>query len=148
MFASKKSLELIQAAREENCGTTSSLLLMDCFQGQWARFTETFPSYKKETELSCEEIRNTLWKLREPLSFESFTRKFTLNSTNHRRYPVINALLENEAILPFVKYIADILAWHSYLFSVLPSTTSRDQVSFILALFYFILICFVVFVWF
>ena len=130
IFRINRSLELIQAAREENSGTTSSLLLMDCFQHHWPRLNETFPLKKASDELTCEDIRNSLWRLREPLSFQSFTRKFSLNSTNHWRYPVINAILENERILPYVKYIADILAWHAYLFSILPSTTSRDQVCF------------------
>mmetsp|Transcript_5312 Transcript_5312/g.5426 ORF Transcript_5312/g.5426 Transcript_5312/m.5426 type:complete len:591 (-) Transcript_5312:37-1809(-) len=102
---------------------------MDCFKDQWNRLTETYSTKKKEVELNCQDIRNLLWRLREPLSFECFTRKFSLNSTNHWRYPVINAILENEEVLPYVKYIADILAWHSYLFSILPSTTSRDQAS-------------------
>lgn len=119
---------MIQATREENTGATTVLMLKDCFQSSWNRVTQTSSLTTRDQELSVEDIRNVLWRLREPLSFESFYRKFSLNSSHSRRYPVLNAVLENENVLPFVKYIADILAWHSFLFSVLPPTTTREQV--------------------
>jgi hypothetical protein len=132
MFQSR-SLELIQAAREENSGATTTLILKDCFQSNWPRVTESFPEKDYESELTTEEISTYLWRLREPLSFEIFQRKFSLNSTLGRKYPVLNSVLEYEQVLPYVKYIADILAWHSFLFSVLPTTTTREQVMRILS---------------
>ncbi len=119
-------MEQIQAAREENSGATSTLLLIDCFESNWSRLVEA--SKTNKSLKTCDNFRDRLWRIREPLSFELFYRKFFLNSTNGRRYPVINSVLENETILPCLKYIADILAWHSFLFSILPATTTRDQV--------------------
>lgn len=118
---------MIQAAREENSGATMTLILQDCFQSQWNRVTEIFPPVRKQG-LSSEDMLNDIWRIREPLSFDTFHRKFSLNSAHHKRYRVLSSVLENETTLPCVKFIADILAWHSFLFSVLPSTTTREQV--------------------
>lgn len=128
-FDRYRSLELIQAAREENSGATTSLILQDCFHSSWRRVTEERLLNRIEQDPSVEDIKDVIWRLREPLSFDNFHRKFSLNSSHSKRYPVLNAVLENENVLPYVKYIADILAWHSFLFSILPSTTTREQVS-------------------
>lgn len=74
-------------------------------------------------------LMNGLWGIREPVTFAAFCRWFSRHPSNVKSYPVIAAVLQHEKTLPCIKFIGDILAWQSFLFAVLPSTTTREQVS-------------------
>lgn len=102
-----------------------TLLLLDTFgEANWLGILES------SRLLSTPEasLQQCLWQMREPVSFEVFTRFFRLNSSLAKKFPVLNVVLENEASLELVKYIGDILAWHNFLFANVSSDTTREQV--------------------
>eukprot|EP00602_Paraphysomonas_sp_CaronLab_P009208 CAMPEP_0185034388 /NCGR_PEP_ID=MMETSP1103-20130426/24249_1 /TAXON_ID=36769 /ORGANISM="Paraphysomonas bandaiensis, Strain Caron Lab Isolate" /LENGTH=1107 /DNA_ID=CAMNT_0027571029 /DNA_START=1161 /DNA_END=4484 /DNA_ORIENTATION=+ len=131
VFASTQSREIVRKAREENTGAVTVLMLADSLGRSWSRILESPLAESDKTDHlpTVQSYRELMWRVREPVSFESFTRWFRLRSRNAVDFPVIEAVLSNEATLPLVEHIADILAWQSFLFSVLPSTITRDQAS-------------------
>ncbi|CAE7238243.1 RNF213 [Symbiodinium microadriaticum] len=116
--------ENIQRAKEACVGTSTTLLLSQSFGQNWATILER-PERNGSSPL--DRVMTGLWKIREPVTFDAFCRWFSLQPSNALKYPVLSAILQHEKTLPCIKYIGDILAWHSFLFSVLPSTTTREQ---------------------
>lgn len=112
--------------KELSSGTSITLLLGQCFGKHWGRVLEREDKGTDDGHSTACMIG--LWAIREPVTFDTFSRWFHLQSSNARNFPVISAVLQHEKTLPCIKYIADILAWQSFLFSVLPSTTTREQV--------------------
>jgi hypothetical protein len=112
--------------KEMSSGTSVTLLLGQCFGEHWGRILEREDKGRNEGPGSAR--MTGLWAIREPVTIEAFSRWFNLQSSNTRKFPVIAAVLQHEKTLPCIKYIGDILAWQSFLFTVLPSTTTREQV--------------------
>jgi hypothetical protein len=68
---------------------------------------------------AVEAAANTLWRYHDNISFDGFLQQFKMNSDNTKNYPILSAVLENESILPKIKYIVDVLAWQAIVFKVL-----------------------------
>lgn len=112
--------------KEQSSGTSVVLLLGQCYGEHWNRIVERV----EDDEVTLHSLLMTgLWATREPVTFDAFHRWFNLKTSNTKEFRVIAAVMEHESTLPCIKFIADILAWQSFLFSVLPSTTTREQVS-------------------
>ena len=56
---------------------------------------------------------------RRPITLESFATAFAAEHANRTRYPLLAVFLRVEHQLPYIRFIADILAWHALLFSAL-----------------------------
>lgn len=125
VFGHARSLGYIQKVKESYNMSDDTLLLLDIFgENNWLGILES--SRLLATPLSY--LKQCLWQMREPVSFDTFTRFFRLNSSLAKKHPVLHVVLENESALKLVKYIGDILAWHNFLFAHVPSDTTREQV--------------------
>ena len=67
-----------------------------------------------------------LWQIRKPVTYAGFYQVFNLNSQNAIDYPVLDRFLKSEDKLRFIKYIADILAWHAVLFANVKQISRQD----------------------
>lgn len=125
VFGKSNSLAYIQKQKEAFDMTDDTLLLVDAFgEANWLQILES--PRVLNSELAW--LRQSLWQIREPVSFDMFTRFFRMNSSLALQYPVLDVVLQNEASLELVKHIGDILAWHNFLFANVPSETTREQV--------------------
>ena len=69
-----------------------------------------------------------LWRYRDKATYTEFVRSFYLQSQNEKKYPIISCVLKNEQKLSYIKYAADILAWHAILFKVYkPGSITRQD---------------------
>jgi hypothetical protein len=126
VFGHASSLSFIQNEKESYNMSDDTLLLLDTFgEANWLGILES----PRLLDSPLASLQQGLWQIREPVSFETFTRFFRLNSSLAKRHPVLNVVLENETSLGLVKYIGDILAWHNFLFAHVSSDTTREQVS-------------------
>lgn len=125
VFGDAKSLASIQKQKELLKMSDDTSLLLDTFgKDNWLNIIES----PKLLTTPAASLKQCFWQLREPVTFNVFCRHFRMSSSNAIDHPVINVVLENESSLQLVKYIGDILAWHNFLFSHVPSDTTREQV--------------------
>ena len=69
-----------------------------------------------------------LWRYRDKATYTEFVRSFYLQSQNEKKYPIISCVLKNEQKLSYIKYAADVLAWHAILFKVYkPGSITRQD---------------------
>ena len=74
--------------------------------------------------------RSSLWRVRQVVTFNEFSRCFRLVSSNVKEYPILAAVLQYEKSLPLVKLASHILAWHALLFRVFqPGSLTRAEAS-------------------
>jgi hypothetical protein len=125
VFGQSNSLSYIQEEKGNFNMSDDTLLLIDTFgELNWLSILES----PRILNSNLSSLRQTLWQMREPVSFDIFCRHFQINSSLASQYPVLDVVLQNEASLELVKYIGDILAWHKFLFTNLSSKTTREQV--------------------
>lgn len=63
-----------------------------------------------------------LWRYRDGSSFDHFKQTFEGMKELQKQYPLIAAFLKEEERLPIIKYMTDVLAWHTVLFEALGSS--------------------------
>eukprot|EP00339_Tiarina_fusa_P025284 CAMPEP_0117064642 /NCGR_PEP_ID=MMETSP0472-20121206/45158_1 /TAXON_ID=693140 ORGANISM="Tiarina fusus, Strain LIS" /NCGR_SAMPLE_ID=MMETSP0472 /ASSEMBLY_ACC=CAM_ASM_000603 /LENGTH=1533 /DNA_ID=CAMNT_0004784887 /DNA_START=231 /DNA_END=4830 /DNA_ORIENTATION=+ len=62
-----------------------------------------------------------MWRFREPVSYQHFLKCWTRQSqAQMSKFPVLGALVKEESRLETIRGIANVLAWHNILFSVIP----------------------------
>ena len=129
VFGHGKRLSSIQKEKESYNMSDDTLLLLDTFgEANWLGVLESPRLLSSPLAM----LQQHLWQMREPVTFDVFTRFFRMNSSLAKQHPVLDVVLENESSLELVKYIGDILAWHNFLFANVSSHTTREQVSTIL----------------
>jgi hypothetical protein len=63
-----------------------------------------------------------VWRYRTPVSYGHFQRFFAMRGAHAAAHPLLGCVLKHEARLPLVKYLADVLEWHSILFGIFGSS--------------------------
>jgi hypothetical protein len=63
------------------------------------------------------------WSVQEHCGYQRFLKSFGV--ADREEHPLLACFVDNEGRLPFIKHIADILAWHNILFSVFGARTTN-----------------------
>jgi hypothetical protein len=67
-----------------------------------------------------------IWRYHDNINFDGFCQQFRVNPDNAQAYPILAAVIENEVMLPKIKYITDILAWQAIVFKVSFGCSTRS----------------------
>jgi hypothetical protein len=77
---------------------------------------------------SLQAAMGDIWRFHDCVSFDGFCQLFRMNPENGESFPILAAVIENEFILPKIKFIVDILAWQAVVFKVCKSgSLTRDE---------------------
>lgn len=124
-FTKQNAVRVIQAEKLKFEDVNIDSTLKACLNDHYLQVMEIAPHSN-----TVQAALGSLWRFHDNISFEGFAQQFRMNSDNAKLYPILSAVLENEAMLPKIKHIVDILAWQAVVFKVYKSgSISRDEAS-------------------
>jgi hypothetical protein len=80
-----------------------------------------------DSEGASQLLDKCVWRYRTPVSYEHFQRWFAMRGDRAAFHPLLACFLKHEKRLPLVKYIADVLEWHSVLFDIFGSSRPLER---------------------
>ena len=116
-FSKPGSLRHIQQEKRAFEDTNMDAVLRQCLGSQYA----TVLQFAAPVELQT-------WRYHNVVSYSDACTRFHQVTSLATDFPVLAAVFAHDAILPKIKYLADILAWQAIVFRVAPSgSLTREQ---------------------